>query len=856
MRKATLSILLILLLVGCSTPRQEPYRPPEPVTQAASPNLPQDRESDPPTPEAGKNDLPARPAGKPLASFELDVQSPFSSSQPDDVILQPIPLKYWQPQAYTQQGDSLPIDLTAINNPYVIARLTTDQQSFLSQNGFLVTPSQDDQFYQIREQVSKLYGQPYYLSTDAAYHALHLTFDALLKALEKESFRPQMIAITRATLAEVTRALPELQGKPVEQDARLAADTLAVALKLFDPEAKIDEGLEQDISKQLQQIKAADGRGQSALFPDFEDDFGAYKPVGHYTSDPELEAYFQGMTWFGRVHFPLQKSGDPSFKPSRVPLIVTWALRRADLDGGQTAAQAWGDIDEALTFILGDSDDSGPVEYASLMDEIYGPSAVALDLADEDRWQAFQQRTAELPAPQINSTFANFTQDLQVEKGWRFMGQRFTLDGFILQNMLYDKVGTAENQRQVPSGLDVMSAFGSKAAEEAQSFLGQDGYPNYTEQMQSMRQVVQQQSENEWTNRFYSGLLYAFLPQLASKDEAYPPSMRTPAWVYKDMNTGLGAWAELKHDTALYTKMPEGMGGGGPPASGPAPAYVEPTPDVYYRLAYISDALVNGLVERGLTNLPDQFVMAQPGELSLDQLVSGMKQLAKNFQQIGDMAVKELSSQPLSEEDVWLVQGCLGPVECTVLKAKLQDPNAELEPMPVVSAVSGAGSAELLEAGIGNLNRIYVAVPIDGKLEIAQGGVFSYYEFTQPRAERLTDQEWRVKVAVSPPDSPFWTINFRLPGGETNDALAFRKNDVYIITAEGAGLNVRAEPNKDAHVLTQLQQYDFVTIVDGPVEADGYTWWKMRLEFADTVGWAVQDSAWYERAWGQDPAHK
>ncbi len=851
MRKAILSILILLLLASCSATRQEPYRPPQPVAQAESSAVP--GESNKTTTETSSAE---RPLGKPLASFEVDIQSAFNSGAPADPSSSPIALNHWQPQAYAMQGDSLPVDLNSIGNPGVIARLTADQQGFLSRQGFLVTSSQDDQFYQIRDRVSKLYGQPYYLSTDAAYHALHLTFDALLKALEKERFRPLMIAITQATLDEVTQALPQLQGKPVEQDARLAADYLAVALRLFDPTAKIDAGLEADIAKQLQQVRDAAGRSKSALFPDFEDDYGAYKPVGHYSGDPELEAYFQAMTWLGRVHFPLQKAGDPGFKPSRVPLVITWALRRADLENKQTAAQAYGDIYEALTFLIGDSDDAGPVEYAGLMDEVYGTSAVAMDLADEALWQTFQERSTKLPAPQINSTFANFSPDMQVEKGWRFMGQRFTLDAFILQNLLFDKVGTLDNQRQVPSGLDVMSAFGSLAADEAQRFLGQEEYANYPEQMQAMRQIVQQQPENEWINRFYSGTLYSFLPNLAEKSDAYPPYMRTPAWEYKQMNTSLGAWAELKHDTALYTKMPEPMGGGGPPSSGPAPAYVEPNPDVFYRLAYISDALEFGLAERDLVSSADQFVLADPGDIRLDQLAYGLHRLAQNFQQIGDMAVKELAGQSLSEEDLWVVQGCLGPVECAVTRAKGYGQEAELDPMPLVAAVSGAGQNDVLEAGIGGLNRIYVVVPVEGKLEVAQGGVFSYYEFTQPRDERLTDQDWRVKLAVAPPEAPFWTVNFRLKGGETADSLAFRVNDVYLITAEGANLNVRAEPNKDARVLTQLQQYDFVTIIDGPVEADGYTWWKVRLEFEDSVGWAVQNTDWYERAWGQDPAYQ
>ena len=52
--------------------------------------------------------------------------------------------------------------------------------------------------------------------------------------------------------------------------------------------------------------------------------------------------------------------------------------------------------------------------------------------------------------------------------------------------------------------------------------------------------------------------------------------MRTPLWTAKDVQTGLGSYAELKHDTVLFTKQFVAEGGGEP-----LPArlnWVEPDP--------------------------------------------------------------------------------------------------------------------------------------------------------------------------------------------------------------------------------------------------------------------------------------
>ena len=86
-----------------------------------------------------------------------------------------------------------------------------------------------------------------------------------------------------------------------------------------------------------------------------------------------------------------------------------------------------------------------------------------------------------------------------------------------------------------------------------------------------------------------------FQAQIEPKGVAFPAFMQTPAWRYKEINSMLSSWAELKHDTILYAKMPEGLGGGGPPTSAPAPAYVEPNPNLYYRLAFAARSMYDGL---------------------------------------------------------------------------------------------------------------------------------------------------------------------------------------------------------------------------------------------------------------------
>jgi len=73
----------------------------------------------------------------------------------------------------------------------------------------------------------------------------------------------------------------------------------------------------------------------------------------------------------------------------------------------------------------------------------------------------------------------------------------------------------------------------------------------------------------------------------------------------------------------------------------------------------------------------------------------------------------------------------------------------------------------------------------------------------------------------------------------------FQPENEYSITEVGANLNVRNEPTTKSLVLTKLQTGDLITILEGPVDAEDYYWWKIQTEDR-IVGWVVEISAWYK----------
>ena len=166
----------------------------------------------------------------------------------------------------------------------------------------------------------------------------------------------------------------------------------------------------------------------------------------------------------------------------------------------------------------------------------------------------------------------------------------------------------------------------------------------------------------------------------------------------------------------------------------------------------------------------------------------------------------------------------------------------EMPPVPVIAAVSGADN-EVLEAGVGKVDRIFVVVPINGQLQIAQGGVFTYYEFRQPRSNRLTDEEWRRKLAGTPPGQWAMAKTYTLNGGKPVDTLAFRIGDVYLVNEKGGEppLNVRSRPSKSAAVIDMLKKDTYIEITAGPEQANSLTWWKIKVFGSEKEGWVAEN---------------
>jgi hypothetical protein len=331
------------------------------------------------------------------------------------------------------------------------------------------------------------------------------------------------------------------------------------------------------------------------------------------------------------------------------------------------------------------------------------------------------------------------------------MGTRFVIDSWVLDQMISPNVGTREDPRVLGSPLDLVAAFGSDLALAIQEAAGETAHANYSDQMEAMRTAIAERPDAAWGQTVYDAWLAALEPMWLPHGAAFPAFMRSDAWRTKDQQTGLGSYAELRHDTILYVKQAFGDTGGGPPAR-PVRNWVEPDPVPLQRLAAVATLTRDGLDSRALLSAP------------LRRLIDGYVRMTER---LASIAADELAGTPISEKDndwlryigselesIWWDSGDragrYGSLSLDEDAAVIADIMRGLDP--------ASGTDQVIEIGTGSIDRIYVIVPDDvGGFHVASGGVYSYHEFPWPTTDRLTDERWREMLRTGDvPARPAW----------------------------------------------------------------------------------------------------
>lgn len=271
----------------------------------------------------------------------------------------------------------------------------------------------------------------------------------------------------------------------------------------------------------------------------------------------------------------------------------------------------------------------------------------------------------------------------------------------------------------------------------------------YDEQMTAMRKEMSDVPQDKWMSNLYYGWLWSLQSEVEPVAAGYPSFMLNTAWTDKCLLTALGSWTELRHDTILYAKQSVAECGGDGEEEPPAPkGYVEPNLEFWTRLKWLNEYTKTGLASRDLLTeeLKDKFE-------KLDDWLTFCR----------NITIKELTGEKVTEEEynqICMYGACLEELTLSFAGGDLiTDTDKD---MAVVADVHTDSYLNLcLEEGTGRAGAIYVVVPIEDKLYLTRGAVFTHYEFEWPINDRLTDEKWQQMLnSGQTPDLPEWIKSF------------------------------------------------------------------------------------------------
>ena len=650
--------------------------------------------------------------------------------------------------------------------------LTPAEKSHIEGDGFVVSerltyPSFGHALLQIYQD-----DLPVLVTADMILHALHSSYDDILKALEEGYLLGAMSSILEATQGQLAGVDPG-DDETAQAALRDADMFLSVARTLLTGEvvpSNAGAAVDAQVEELLTLIEGEQLQNVVLFGSPRKMDFSQFKPRGHYEESEALKRYFKAMIWLGRADLRFLEldplTGVWTFHTRQ--LAAAHLLTRAAEDSG--ALTGWEKADALLRLLVGDIDYITPSGVQKLAkDHSFSAATDVTQMDDATRatltTELLQGKYGE---QKINSHWLE-TNPMSAEPtplppSFAFFGQRFVVDSYVFANVVYDTIvfEGKKVERVLPNPLDALFVLGNdQVVPLLQDELGK--YP-YQGNLNNLRYLVDAYDDDFWTGNFYNLWLQSLRTLNApTTSELFPEPMRTPAWRDRVANTQLGSWAQLRHDTILYAKQSYT---GGVSCEHPD-GYVEPYPELYATLETLADLAQQKLLEADFD---------APGlKTHLDSYFGNWR---THMKQLRVLAEKELAGEPFTDDEVAFLkqtvmgeEGCGAPIFSgwyPTLFYLGSDTAGEWDPtIADVHTNPNAGplpGPDVLHVATGAVNLMVLTSETCDGPEAYVGPVFSYYEIDVKEIKRLADSDWEEILVKGPvPPRPPWTQSFLVP---------------------------------------------------------------------------------------------
>jgi len=681
-----------------------------------------------------------------------------------------------------------------------------EQGFFLTKNNITTKYIPNDDFVDIYSDVKggkiteRAPQNSVFVSSDIALHTFHKLIDKSFEEIEQTKFQPALKNMTKVLFEDSLEKYKEETDPQLKESYKRVATYYLVPLVILSRDGSIKSEIKKedfstygeyldaigaekeeelfsedkvnvllnsssfngyeidkeiyDVAKEeLRLINAANRATISPLFspfrknPLFINDYTQFKPRAHYTKNNILKTYFMSMMWYGRMGFTLN-----SKELTRDALVITGQINTLKV-GDKKIAEEWGKIMAVIDFFVGDVDDLTAFEYTEAMKNVFGDEITSDELLDDEQLDRFiEYAVKNLPQPKILSEVLVVDKDAvdeEVLKGtlqFRFMGQRFTPDAYILnkftQAISVDKE-TGQKLPSTPTSLmpfSVISPDNNIVKKYLDKWIGENANNSDKVIAKVYKKLKIEFSEYDnkiWTKNIYWNWLDGFKILLRRYGKGYPYFMQTEAWQKKSLNTVLGSYTELKHDTLLYSKQSYaelGGGGGDIYKIPPVPkGYVEADLEFWNKIINLSEMTQKGLED--LEVFPEKFKDKYNSYISTSKFLR-------------DIVKKELKNEKISDDDFETLRNISAQFLTVVQPFSNEELTLKEKRAGIIADIhTDAIKGKILYEATGKPNIIYVAVSDINGTRLTKGAVFSHYEFTKSISDgRMSDEEWQAKV--------------------------------------------------------------------------------------------------------------
>lgn len=669
---------------------------------------------------------------------------------------------HFEPAAEVDPGALLNYDLLQASPLALVA----EEEEILRNNGLVILKS--PQVATFSYGYRSVYAQdlPVFVSADSVLDAVHRSYDDILKDLEGELLVPTLTSYLSGVRAQ-------LEDSDAQASVRAEADFfLAVAQSLLQGEQVLpafDASFQPaELKEFVDAAKAATGILEKTLFGvRREIDFSQFEPRGHYRDSELLSRYFQAMMWLGRTDLRLLETlptGEQVLRRNQVE--IAFVLR--DLMA-EKQRQEWALIDRIVTAFIGEHDYMVLPELDALQQALGFDSLAELDeISDQDLAQAIVdgQYGAQRIASQVIRS--QIDETLPLSASFALFGQRYTVDSHVFSQVTYSRA-----PRVLPDPLD--AAFAALGNNQAASLLQSEleRWP-YAPQLAGIRKLIDRTPDESWNSSLYT-LWLGSLRQLsagalpagavAASDAAPEPTAGsglpkvalTEAWGRRLLNTQLGSWAQLRHDTLLYVKQSYTDGSD---CEFPD-AYVDPYPEFWASLIEYAERgseLLDGLDTDSavLTEAQAYFsrfsgIVAVLQRMAEHQL-TGQPHSADDLAFINNaVRITEGGSGPPTIEG-WYHQLLYRPYEFGDVDNVVADVHTDVGgERPIVRGPS------VLHVGTHYPRLMVTAIDTCEGPRVYVGPVYAFEQYVAEGVTRLNDEEWQALLhSETPPEDVTW----------------------------------------------------------------------------------------------------